>query len=90
MRIIRPGYKYEEPSIGRVLTIESARGAGLGREAMRFALELINQEFGQVGVRISAQAYLEKFYQGLGFQAVSEKYDEEGIDHIEMLKSPNY
>src|SRR5205823_4699426 len=38
LRLIEPGRKYSQPSIGRVLTIAAMRGKGLGREAMREGL----------------------------------------------------
>jgi ElaA protein len=40
----------------------------------------------ETGIRISAQAYLLNFYGKLGFMAVSEPYDEDGIPHVEMVR----
>ena len=37
-------------------------------------------------IRISAQAYLEGFYQAHGFVTVTGPYDEDGIPHLEMLR----
>ena len=34
-RLLDPGVKYPEPSMGRVLTTSAARGTGLGRELVR-------------------------------------------------------
>ena len=31
LRVVDPGVKYEEPSIGRVITAPESRGTGLGR-----------------------------------------------------------
>ncbi|MFG1491853.1 GNAT family N-acetyltransferase [Oceanospirillum sp. HFRX-1_2] len=39
-----------------------------------------------MGIKIGAQVYLQKFYESLGFEAVSEPYDEDGIPHIDMIK----
>ncbi|WP_430886053.1 GNAT family N-acetyltransferase [Fusibacter sp. JL216-2] len=36
-------------------------------------------------VRISAQAYLESFYNALGFKRVSDNHLEDGIAHLEMV-----
>ena len=44
-------------------------------------------EIGPHSIRIGAQAHLERFYGELGFQRVSEPYDEDGIPHIEMLRA---
>ena len=37
-RLVAPGSKYLEPSIGRVITTRAARGLGLGRELVRRAI----------------------------------------------------
>lgn len=85
-RLLPPGLKYPEPSIGRVLTAPSARGSGTGRALMQYALEVCNTHYQGSGIRISAQLYLEDFYSSLGFSRCSEPYGEDGIPHIEMLK----
>jgi ElaA protein len=82
-RLVPAGVKYAEASIGRVITAPEARGAGLGKELMRRALAAL----GNVPVKIGAQAHLEKFYGELGFVRTSEPYDEDGIPHIEMLRT---
>lgn len=82
-RLVPAGLKFVEASIGRVITAPQARGTGLGKELMRRALA----DLGNVPVRIGAQAHLERFYGELGFQRASEPYDEDGIAHIEMLRS---
>lgn len=89
LRIVFPTYKYNEPSIGRVLTAESTRGTGLGKKLMKTAMSQLEKEYPGQAVRISAQQHLEKFYSGYGFKKVSEPYDEDGIAHIEMLKTVN-
>ena len=42
--------------------------------------------FGAVPVKIGAQQYLEKFYQGFGFEQCGDMYLEDGIPHIPMLR----
>ena len=37
-------------------------------------------------VRISAQSYLQRFYEGFGFRVVSAPYLEDDIPHLEMLR----
>ncbi|MCK7597071.1 GNAT family N-acetyltransferase [Microbulbifer sp. CAU 1566] len=86
LRLIVPGKKYAEPSIGRVLTRKSVRGTGTGRELMRLGIEYTLREFPQAPIRISAQLYLKRFYEEFGFAQASETYDEDGIPHIEMLR----
>ncbi len=85
LRLIEPGRKYREPSIGRVLTIAPWRGAGLGREAMRIALARCAELYRGASVRIAAQQRLEAFYATLGFRVASDAYEEDGIVHIDMV-----
>ena len=84
-RIVHPGLKYAEPSIGRVITTAAARGTGLGRELLRRAIVHAREAFPGHGIRISAQSHLEHFYGGFGFGIVGERYMEDGIPHTEML-----
>ncbi len=86
-RITKPGVRFAEPSIGRVITTRKGRGQGLGRTLMERAIEAIEQDFPGEPIRISAQQYLEKFYGSLGFQTVSEPYLEDNIPHLEMVRS---
>lgn len=85
-RVVRPGLKYAEPSIGRVITTARARGTGLGRELVRRAVALTERVFPGQGIRISAQSQLEKFYAQAGFEIIGERYIEDGIPHTEMLR----
>ena len=86
-RVVHPGQKYAEPSIGRVITTAAARGTGLGRELMRRAIECCTEAFPGQGIRISAQTRLEPFYAELGFAAVGAPYLEDGIPHTEMVRA---
>ena len=87
-RVVHPGQKYAEPSIGRVITTTAARGSGVGRELVRRAIAHCREAFPGQGIRISAQSRLEAFYAGFGFIAVGEPYLEDGIPHTEMLLAP--
>ena len=85
-RLVEPGIKYAEPSMGRVITIDAARGTGLGRELVKRVLALSSALYPGLGLRISAQSRLKRFYGEVGFEAVGEDYMEDGIPHIEMLR----
>ena len=85
-RVLDPGVKYTEPSIGRVITAAAVRGTGLGRELVRRAMGRCNDAFPGHGIRISAQSRLEAFYAELGFVSVGAPYLEDGIPHTEMLR----
>jgi ElaA protein len=85
-RLVPPGVKYEEASIGRVLTTAPARRTGAGLDLMRESLERAARLWPERPIRIGAQQYLERFYGGFGFKTVSAPYDEDGILHVEMLR----
>jgi ElaA protein len=84
-RIYEPGIKYAEASIGRVVTAPEVRGQGLGRLLMKEAMRRCESVSSGSAIRLGAQMRLEGFYEELGFRTVSEKYVEDGIDHVEML-----
>lgn len=86
-RIVPPGISYEEPSIGRIVSHPKFRHLKLGHQLMRHALQLIQNKYSTNAVRISAQCYLEKFYEKYGFKQVSEQYLEDLLPHMEMLKA---
>ena len=86
-RLVPPGISYREMSVGRVVTAKDARNKGAGKELMQLAVENCRKIFGDGPIRIGAQYYLEKFYTDIGFTATGDVYDEDGIDHIHMVKS---
>jgi ElaA protein len=87
LRIVDPGIKYEEPSIGRVITAPEVRGNGSGRALMAEGMAGCDRHWPGRAVRISAQAHLERFYNGFGFVRVGENYIEDTIAHVEMLRN---
>src|SRR5688572_23769153 len=86
LRVLPPGLKYDEPSLGRVVTAPEARRGGLGRLLIPEGLRRAEALFGPRPIRIGAQLYLERFYGELGFVRASDEYDEDGIPHIEMVR----
>ena len=86
-RLVAPGLKYAEPSMGRVITTAPARGVGLGRELVRRVIVQAGICHPGQGIRISAQARLERFYAEVGFGVVGPPYLEDGIPHIEMVRA---
>lgn len=85
-RVVFPGQKYPEPSIGRVLTLQSTRGTGLGQRLTHEAISRTTAEYPDAPIRISAQQVQQRFYMQFGFATVSDPYDEDGIPHVEMLR----
>lgn len=86
LRIIYSNSKVKQASIGRVLVIKEARGQGLGKELVKRAVKKIETDTPTLAISLSAQHYLLTFYEELGFHPISEPYDEDGIQHIDMLK----
>lgn len=88
LRIVDPGVKYAEPSIGRVITSPEARGTGLGRQLVAEGVARCLAAWPGQGMRISAQSHLAGFYGGFGFVQVGDDYLEDGIPHCEMQRTP--
>lgn len=85
-RIFKPGYYFEEASIGRVVVAKSQRQYKYGYDIMIASAEAIKNHFNETKIKISAQVYLKKFYNNLGFNEIGETYLEDDIPHIAMIK----
>ncbi|THD69302.1 GNAT family N-acetyltransferase [Robertkochia marina] len=85
-RIFRAGDYFAQPSIGRVVVRASQRGKDLGHKILRASIETVETRFGTTSIEISAQTYLEKFYNDHQFRAVGETYLEDGIPHVKMIR----
>jgi len=86
LRVVPPGIKYVEPSLGRISTSASARGTGLGRAIVLEGIARVAKMYGPSAIRIGAQRYLLRFYEQLGFVSSGYEYDEDDIPHTEMLR----
>jgi ElaA protein len=84
-RLLKPGTRFSDYSIGRVVVKQSERGKGLGIEMMEAAKNYILIEWGATKIKVSAQQYLQRFYENLGFEIVTDLYLEDGIPHYGML-----
>lgn len=87
LRVVPGGAKYDEPSLGRVVTSPEVRRGGLGRLLVLEGIARARVAFGAVPLRIGAQKYLEGWYGSLGFVRASDDYVEDGIPHVEMLRN---
>ena len=88
LRVVDPGAKYAEPALGRFITAPECRGTGLGRLLLDEGVARCTAAWPGQGIRISAQAHLERFYGSKKFLRVGEPYLEDGIPHLEMLRAP--
>jgi len=85
-RCFRPGYYFEEASIGRVVVKDTERKFGYGHDIMKASDKAIQNEYKTSNIKLSAQQYLIKFYESHGYQTTGEGYLEDGILHIAMIK----
>ncbi len=86
-RLFKPGDYFERASIGRVIVKENYRKYGYGKDIMNVSIAVLERDFQTSEIEISAQVYLKKFYNDLGFKEFGEGYLEDDIPHIRMLKS---
>jgi ElaA protein len=84
-RLFKSGDYFQEASIGRVVIDANYRDKKWGHEMMKQAIAGIETHFKETKIIISAQLYLQKFYESHGFVQTSEMYLEDDIPHIEML-----
>ena len=88
LRVVDPGVKYPEPSLGRVITAAATRGTGLGHHLVAEGIARCLAAWPGQAIRIGAQSRLEAFYASHGFVRDGADYIEDGIPHCEMVRKP--
>jgi ElaA protein len=83
-RLFKSGDYFETAAIGRVVIDPDYRTNKWGHQMMQHAIAGINSYFGETKITISAQLYLQHFYESHGFVKTSEVYLEDNLPHIEM------
>lgn len=78
---------FNEASIGRVVVDKKYRSKGFGIDIMIASIDAIKNHFSQIQIKISAQTYLIKFYNNIGFKEQGKPYLEDGIPHTAMIKN---
>lgn len=86
-RIMKPGDYFDSTSIGRVVVRKNQRQFGYGKMIMEATIEYIETNLKQSTMALSAQVYLRKFYNELGFQEKGSTYLEDGIPHVKMIRT---
>ena len=86
-RIFKPGDYFLEPSIGRIVVKKEFRKFKYGYKLVENSIQFIENNLKENNILISAQSYLTKFYNSLGFIQISEEYLEDDIPHIKMLRT---
>jgi ElaA protein len=74
-----------ERRIGRVCTRRDQRGRGLSTALMHE----VHRLWGGDRLGLNAQAYLERWYEGFGYQRCGENFIEAGIPHVPMRRVPS-
>jgi len=76
------------PAIGRVVTAPEVRGTGAGRALFAEGLARCLAAWPGRGIRLNAQAHLERFYGGFGFVRAGDNFLEDDIPHVPMWRAP--
>ena len=84
-RLFKPGDYFENASIGRVVVALKERQHKYGYDIMIASITAIKNKYNETKIHISAQCYLKRFYNNLGFIEIGEEYLEDGIPHIGMV-----
>lgn len=85
-RIFKPGDYFELASIGRVVVAADERQHKYGYDIMKASIDAVKTHYNEYTIKISAQTYLKRFYNNLGFKEIGEEYLEDGIPHVAMIK----
>lgn len=86
LRILPPGVRFSDHTVGRVIVDPSARGTGLGHTLLARGLAaLFETQGGPVPTSLAAQAHLEHFYARAGYARTARApFLEDGIPHLDM------
>ena len=84
-RLFKKGDYFENASIGRVIVKKESRKKDYGKIIMQKSIEELKNKYNEENIEISAQKYLIKFYDDLGFKKIGEEYLEDNIPHIKMV-----
>ncbi|ENQ1031970.1 GNAT family N-acetyltransferase [Vibrio parahaemolyticus] len=85
-RLLPAGTTYDNVSIGRVVTKQTARGGGLGHRLITQAIHACSTLWPEKNIDIGAQEHLIDFYAHHGFEVISDSYLEDGIPHVDMRR----
>ncbi|WP_294383585.1 GNAT family N-acetyltransferase [uncultured Clostridium sp.] len=83
-RIVPKEIGYDYTSIGRVLVLSSYRRKGIAQEMIKVALDFIKNNLNENIVVLSGQLYAKGLYESVGFNVISDVYDEVNIPHVKM------
>lgn len=82
---IATGRLLPDGHIGRMAVLREWRRCGVGGQVLRALIDAARLR-GDSSVVLSAQRYVQNFYEGHGFVVEGDPYDEVGIPHVQMRK----
>jgi ElaA protein len=85
-RAFKSGDYFKEASIGRVVVKAQERALKYGYAIMEASIRVVETEYKEKTIKVSAQEHLKTFYGNLGFKQKGVPYLEDGIPHIAMLR----
>ena len=84
-RILPAGLAYENPSIGRVLVLKEFRKNYIAQELMKKSTDFVRAILERKKkLYFLRRLYAKRLYEAVGFEVISDVYDEAGIPHIKM------
>ena len=86
-RVFKAGEYLAQASIGRVAVKDGERKHGYGVDIMKASINAIEERFKETSIALSAQSYLIRFYNSLGFVEKGGEYLEDRIPHVMMVKN---
>lgn len=72
--------------VERICVLKETRKTGAGKKIM-LAIEDYARKKGMAKLKLNAQTHAVPFYEGLGYQTVSDEFMDAGIPHKTMIKS---
>ena len=85
-RIFPPGVYDDYARIGRVVVRKNHRSKGLGVDIMNATMDAVKSNYQTTAMSLSAQTYLVRFYEDMGFRKTGKEYLEDGIPHVLMVR----
>jgi len=85
-RIFKAGDYMAQASIGRVVVKKEERQYGYGIDIMKASIQAVEEKFQESSIALSAQTYLKRFYNSLGFIEKGGEFLEDGIPHVMMIR----
>ena len=84
-RLLKSGDYFKQASISRVVVSKNERNNKYGYDIMDVSIKTVKDVFNETIIIISAQTYLIRFYNNLGFKETGEEYLEDEIPHVTMV-----